>query len=386
MHEAASPATNAPVRSTSHDAPLTIVGAGAIGGLAAAYIARSGGRVQVADVNAEHVAAINDRGLVVNGLRGPFTARLRAYTLDELPAGLGLVALACKSQHTLDAVRAIAPKLAADGAVVSLQNGFNEEVIAAEIGAERTIGALPDYGGAYLSPGVLEHTSDAPLYLGELDGLSSERLQRLSELFGLALEVVVTDDIWARLWAKEVYGLQVTLSALVDAPTRYVMGTPLFKGLAAVAVREGLTVTDAAGVVIPDGKYFEAKLYRDESPAGVRRLFDHIQRTADLLAKHKERQEAGGYTYTKKASGIWWDIVYRKRKSEVAWLSGHLVAKARELGVEVPVTEKLCEMIYEIEEGRRRMNTHNLDELAIFAEAVGRRVPSPPNNDAPSSV
>lgn len=33
---------------------------------------------------------------------------------------------------------------------------MNEETIAGIVGHGRTMGALPDYGGAYLEPGVLE--------------------------------------------------------------------------------------------------------------------------------------------------------------------------------------------------------------------------------------
>ena len=47
-----------------------------------------------------------------------------------------------KSQHTADALRELAPRLAARGVVVSLQNGLNEEAIAGAVGTERTIGCL----------------------------------------------------------------------------------------------------------------------------------------------------------------------------------------------------------------------------------------------------
>ena len=48
------------------------------------------------------------------------------------------VLLAVKGQHSAAATRMIAPLLAADGSVLSLQNGLNAEAIAGEVGAERS--------------------------------------------------------------------------------------------------------------------------------------------------------------------------------------------------------------------------------------------------------
>src|SRR5207247_2716808 len=92
---------------------------------------------------------------------------------------LDAVLLAVKTQHTEEALDAIAPRLAADGFVVSLQNGVNEPVIAALVGEERTVGAFVNLGADYLEPGRIFVGGTGALYLGELDGRESERLTRL---------------------------------------------------------------------------------------------------------------------------------------------------------------------------------------------------------------
>ena len=53
--------------------------------------------------------------------------------------------LCVKAHHTEAACRALLPHLAADGFVLSLQNGLNEEVIAAVAGRERTMGAFVNF-------------------------------------------------------------------------------------------------------------------------------------------------------------------------------------------------------------------------------------------------
>lgn len=78
----------------------------------------------------------------------------------------------------------------------------------------------------------------------------------------------------------------------------------------------------------------------------------------------------------KQGSGMWWDIVYRKRKSETRWLTGDVVEEAKRLGVAVPANERLVNMIYEIEDGKRTMGPHNLDELEEYMKKVGCVLPT----------
>ena len=81
------------------------MGCGGIGGLAGFYMARAGEHVVFIDQNAEHVRAIRERGISINGVYGPQAiGPQRASTPDEIPELLdGLVFLACKSQHTANA-------------------------------------------------------------------------------------------------------------------------------------------------------------------------------------------------------------------------------------------------------------------------------------------
>ena len=82
---------------------ITIYGAGAIGGLTGACLARAGEDVLLVDKVADHVEAMNRHGLRVSG-GADFTAKVRACVPADLPAvldgPLGLTFLAVKSQDT----------------------------------------------------------------------------------------------------------------------------------------------------------------------------------------------------------------------------------------------------------------------------------------------
>src|SRR5207244_10929515 len=84
---------------------------------------------------------------------------------------------------TAAAVDALAPLLAPDNFIVSLQNGLNEKVIAGRIGAARTIGAFVNFGADYLGPGRVMYGGTGALYLGELNGPISARVRGLEEVF-----------------------------------------------------------------------------------------------------------------------------------------------------------------------------------------------------------
>src|SRR5262245_59674274 len=101
---------------------ITIVGAGAIGGSIGAHLARAGLPVTLCDASVEHVAAINRRGLAIQGWAENFSVKVPAILPDGLRDPLEVVLLAVKAQHTATAMDTIAPLLADDGVVVSLQN------------------------------------------------------------------------------------------------------------------------------------------------------------------------------------------------------------------------------------------------------------------------
>ena len=65
----------------------------------------------------------------------------------------------------------------------------------------------------------------------------------------------------------------------------------------------------------------------------------------------------------KTKTGIWRDLAVRKRKTEVGALLGATVAKARELGLAMPLTERLIAMIEDRENRPAPMAWSNLDEL-----------------------
>jgi 2-dehydropantoate 2-reductase len=226
---------------------ITIVGAGAIGGVAGAYLAQAGHEITLVDREAAHVEAIHRDGLRISGYRGELRLPMRAILPEQLEGPLHAVILAVKAQHTAAALEPVARWLQPDGFVLSMQNGLNEEVIAARIGAVRTVGCFVHYGADYQEPGHILLGNEQPIYIGELDGRDTPRLHQLQDALSAIMPTHVTDNIWGYLWGKLCYGALAFTGALIDQPTHILLGMRELRPLLAAVVRETAEVAALQG-------------------------------------------------------------------------------------------------------------------------------------------
>lgn len=332
---------------------VTIIGAGAIGGVTGAALARAGHDVLLVDQAADHVAAVNAGGVTVVMPEGAWTAPMRAVTPGALPARLDLVLLAVKAHHTAGALDTIAPRLAPDGTVVSLQNGLNEAVIAARIGEARTIGCLVNWAADWVAPGRIQHGGHGAFVVGELDGSLTPRVKDLAGLLGVVEATQVTSNIQGFKWSKHVYAALLTATALVDAHVYEVVErSPAIQRMLVALVAEGIAVAEAEGVQLEAFDEFDPAWYR----AGRAGDAGAVARAMGAISTFYR-----GHTKTK--TGIWRDLVVRKRKTEVEAHLGATLERADRHGLRLPLTRRLLALIGEIETGRRPMAWENLDEL-----------------------
>jgi 2-dehydropantoate 2-reductase len=335
---------------------ITVVGAGAIGGTVGAYLARSGTAVQMVDKDAAHVTAIAAQGLTIQGFDETFTVGVGAITPEKLSGPLDVVLLAVKAQHTADAITAIAPALTPDSTVVSLQNGLCPRVIAAKIGADRTIGALVNFSADYLEPGLITYAGAGTVRIGGLDGQPSPRLDMAARLLSGWGSVEVTDNIWGYLWGKlgyanMLFGTALTDETMADIIDRY---RPLMVELGA----EVYEAADREGVRPEPFDNVEPSVCYPREAQDWNRINASLD---DLVARRKGDK--------KTRSGIWRDLAVRKRRTEVDEQIGAVLEIGRGHGLPMPLTGRLVTMIHELEDGTRQRTVANIDELELVRRA-----------------
>jgi 2-dehydropantoate 2-reductase len=345
---------------------ITIYGAGAIGGLAGAHLAKGGEDVLLVDKVGEHVEAINARGLKITGA-ADFTARPRACTPDALRGPLGLTFLAVKSQDTDAALDVIAPLVGADTTVVSLQNGMNPPRIAARIGADKVVAAFINFGADWLGPGHIEHGGPGAIYVGEMDGRKSERLDRIQAVLSKLMTVHTTDGIFTYLWGKQIDCSLLFAQAVTDETMADVFANPTYQPLLIALVGEGVGVALAAGVTPRGFDGFEPLKMRPRTDAEVA----EARAVLDRFAAYNRGN-------VKVRSGPWRDMAVRKRPTEVDHMIGWVIAEGRTLGVAMPLNERLVAQVKEIERGARPRGLANLAELErhrqqLYGPGIGPR-------------
>ena len=329
-----------------------IWGAGAIGGTMAAYLARAGHDITVVDTVEEHVAAINSSGLCITGPIEAFTARVPAFTPATLAGEWDTIVLATKAHHTDAAARALLPHLSADGCVISAQNGLNELAIAGIVGSERTVGAFVNFGADYMEPGVIHYGGRGAVVVGEMDGRVTPRAIAIKDAWlDFDERAVVTPNVWGYLWGKEAYGAMLFATALTNESIADALAMPAYRHLYIALAREILAVARARGVTPESFDGFDPSSYLPQAPFGA------ATRSLDDLVAHNRRS-------AKTHSGIWRDLAVRKRPTEVDAQLGIVVALGKEAGVATPLTERLVELIHDIENGVRPQSLDTLDALS----------------------
>ena len=300
---------------------ILIVGAGAIGGLYAAYLARAAD-VTVLDTDELHVESIRRSGLRVSG-RTEAVARPDAFaSAAELgrrrfDAAIILV----KSQATEAAFLSIRPALEGRPVLVTLQNGMgNEEVLEGLCDLDVAHGVSFE-AARYDGPGRVVHLIHGEeSWLGPARG-NVDSVAWLGELMtksGLPTRVVA--DPRGAIWGKFIFNSVMNpIGAIVQGVNAARYEVPEMRALVDDMAEEGVRVAQALGIRLEfDPMYLVKKFRSGEVP---------LTRHAGSMAQDIE---AG-------------------RETELEAMTGYLVRKARELGVPAPVTESVYRLAKGVE-------------------------------------
>jgi 2-dehydropantoate 2-reductase len=234
---------------------ITVFGAGGVGGYFGGKLAVAGHDVRLIARGA-HLKAVRANGLTVTSGLGDFHVEVPA-TDDPGEIGACDAVLFCvKSYDTVDAARRLAPLLRDGTAVVSLQNGVdNEAVIADVIGWHHVVGGASFIFAAIDSPGVIAHTGGpSSLAFGEFDGVRSPRVLALAEACTAAgIPTDVPDDIRAVLWSKYAFiCAQAGMTATTRLPIGVIRGDESAFSMYRALVAEAVAVARAEGVRLPE--------------------------------------------------------------------------------------------------------------------------------------
>ena len=251
---------------------ICVYGAGAVGGLMAAWLARAGHEVS-AVARGRHLEAIQQHGLRV---RDRASGALEAHRIQASadPARLGAqdaVVVAVKAQSLPDVAQRIAPLLGPDTSIVTAMNGvpwwffdrlaFGEGKLRLEsldpggrlaraMPTERLVGCVIHLAASTPEPGLISHNTGRRLIVGEPGGRNTARTARLAEaLGGAGFEVEVTAAIEKEFWIKLLGNVSFNpVSALTMSTADRLIEDREVKAYMVAIMREVLAIGRAVGV------------------------------------------------------------------------------------------------------------------------------------------
>ncbi|HWA46870.1 MAG TPA: 2-dehydropantoate 2-reductase [Dongiaceae bacterium] len=252
---------------------ICVYGAGAIGGLLGARLARAGEDVTLI-ARGPHLAAMRKNGLRVTGAGGDFTVTPRA-TDDPAEAGVQDFVIVAVKAHGVSAIAdKMAPLLGPKTGVVMAVNGvpwwyfhgvdgpLRDRRLASvdpdgkqwnAIGPQRAIGCVVYPAADIVAPGELHHVEGERFSLGEPDGSKSERVKALSRAliaagFKAPVKADIRTEIWVKLWGNVAFN---PISALTSATLKRICEDPGTRACAKAIMLEAQAVAAKLGITMP---------------------------------------------------------------------------------------------------------------------------------------
>lgn len=250
-----------------------VLGAGGIGGLIGARLARAGEDVTLI-ARGRHLDAMRRRGLRIREDGAEFSVTTECTdSLD--PIGEAEFVFVTLKAHSLPALATeIGSRLRGGTALVSAQNGVPwwyfqrleggsrplqlESVdpggmLARSIDPAAVVACIVYPATRVVEPGVIEHVEGDRLSLGELDGSRSERCLQLSAALSRAgfkapVQADIRSELWVKLLGNAVFN---PLSALTGATLAQIVADDGARDLARAAMEEVAAVAAGLGVRLP---------------------------------------------------------------------------------------------------------------------------------------
>ncbi|MBV9347081.1 MAG: 2-dehydropantoate 2-reductase [Pseudolabrys sp.] len=287
---------------------FAIVGAGAIGGLVGAMLARAGAPVTLIGRRA-FVDAVARDGLKFESGGKTETLKVTASSDPGAVKGARYVLVCVKSGDSEDAAKAIAPHLDADAVVLNLQNGVgNAERIRKHV--RQLVAPVLVYTASQMpAPGHIRHTGGNKFVVSNFAG--ADEVARLFNAAGIASEVSkdVDTEMWSKLFMNATYN---SVCALTQQPYGRMCADPEIRALMSAIGDEVIAVAAAKGIRIPDNVPRDMFKLADVMPT-------QVSSTAQDLAKGKP--------------------------TEIDFLNGYVAREGAAAGIATPLNRALTALV-----------------------------------------
>ena len=346
---------------------IAIVGAGAVGGYVGGHMARNGEDVTLIDPWPEHIDSIRAHGLQLSGMTEAERCTVEVPTMHltevqglskQRPVDIAFVCV--KSYDTAWATMLIAPYLAPDGFVVSLQNCMNEETVAGVVGWGRTVGCIASrisvdlYKAGHIMRTVpLGGEKHTVFRVGEVHGRITPRAEEVARLVNYVDSTRTTTNLWGERWSKLcVNGMRNGLSAATGMGGNGCDRLEVTRRFAIRLAGEAVKVGRALGYALEDIAHLEP----DQLVAAT----EGDRAALDAIETHLLKAAEGKSDAQRPSMG---QDMLKGRRTEIDYINGFIAAKGEEVGVPAPAHAALTDLVKRIERGELQPGPEHIERI-----------------------
>jgi len=340
----------------TNESTIAMVGAGAIGGVTAAFIQQSGHALEIVCNRRDTADKISNQGIHISGVKGEHRVRMKAIAnITDLSEPKDLVFIATKATECAAAASDLLPYLKPESTVVSLQNGICEHALAKVLGKERVIGCVVGWGASHNGPADLEVTSAGEFVIGNIDHESDERLAPIQQLLNTVYPTRISNNIIGELYSKLIINSCInSLGVIGGVKLGQLLANKKMRMIFIEIMRESMAVATAMGITVEPAGAGKLDFYK---------LLEGKTWLADLN-RHLTIRIIGLKYRRIKSSSL--QSIERGRRTEIDFLNGYICGRGREYSVPTPLNDAVSDMVHEIENGKRQMSLRNVENLVFI--------------------
>src|SRR5215510_14333713 len=309
---------------------IVILGAGALGTVLGAHLARAGEDVTLI-ARGQRATYLQEHGATITGLVD-FTVPVRVVTDPSQLHDADVLMVTVKT-YDMEAALASVKHLAV-GSVLSVQNGvLKNEQLAQTFGWEKVLGAMIIIGAEVLPTRVVRFTANQGFYLGEFPEGTSARVQTLGDILErVGIVAHVTPSIQSLEWSKYVsWVCGMAPAVLTRLETYKLLQDTHIATIVAVILQEMTQIATARAIVLEDIAFFPTKTLSALSMDAMVTQLRHIGDRWTSLMPHN------------KFSAL--QDVEQGKRLEVEETLGYAVRQGAALGIPTPTMDVCYKLI-----------------------------------------
>ncbi|MCP4341125.1 MAG: 2-dehydropantoate 2-reductase [Desulfobulbaceae bacterium] len=303
-----------------------LVGPGALGCLLSSVVSKGlsdSDKLTILDYNSDRAKQLSQKGISYFLEDQQFSVPITAVSDPQLLDPVDVVLLCVKSYDVIKCLEFCKPILSNETLLIFMQNGISHLELQDHLHETNAAFGTTTEGATLLGTGQVRHAGSGLTYLGFLKPPKTQvaaLLQKTSDIFSAGgLQVHLTDNILARLWAKLFVNAGINaLTAILGCKNGELLTLPGVDRRMDAAVAEAMQIAREKNIPIMDEPHQTTRTVCRKTAKNVSSMLQDVQNT---------------------------------RRTEIDAINGAVISLGKTLGIETPENSLLYNQIKEIEAG-----------------------------------